>query len=340
MKEMVLNSRKPRIKRSLSFTHYPSVHVYAGHHSTIGGSENYTYQVINALAPCRLSIDWGVTPVDPGLFGVRLPDRPTVMVEPDVFSNLSERELRLRMGKYNIAVIFGLVRPEWKDRIRDFEVVTVSEFSRGEIKRIWGVDSTVIYPCIDLSRFYALPKRPQIMSVGSFSGQHGKKQLEMIEVFKYFFKGWKLLLVGAVDDGLYLDRCMDMAVGENIEFTAGASFDELSKLYAESAMYWNFTGLEETEASAFESFGTATLEAVASRRRTFVPDSGGSVEIPGVHLWSDIQLMVNVAIAGNPTIDQVPEHDQLSEFSQATFARRWLDLVGVIGALSSIRGMS
>jgi glycosyltransferase involved in cell wall biosynthesis/predicted SAM-dependent methyltransferase len=314
-------------RRAGGVVHNPTatVNVSMTHHNVFGGGENYSFQLLRALQSYHPTVDAGAFGVNPLDFGLPKLSFTRGSQSSDIFINNSWWRLETPRGGRNIAVVFYPMY-DWKDRIRDFEVVTISEFSRREIRRKWGVESTVIYPCIDLSKFHAAPKKKrQIVSVGRFFRDlngHEKKQLEMIEIFKYHFKGWKLVLVGQIEDRALYDSCVRMADGADVEFRHDLSFDDLTRLYAESEVYWHFAGFEVTGPSACEHFGIAPLEAVASGCRTFVHGSGGPPEIPGVIVWNTPEELI--ALMNRGGAGAVPD---LTKFSTSSFDRQWAQLL-------------
>jgi glycosyltransferase involved in cell wall biosynthesis len=105
-------------------------------------------------------------------------------------------------------------------------------------------------------------------------------------------KGWKLILVGSVQNNVYYESLKKMAKGLNIEFKHDISFKELVDLYAESKVFWSATGYDAKAKSSQEHFGMVAVEALASGCKTLVYDGGGMSEINGVEKWEKIEELV------------------------------------------------
>jgi glycosyltransferase involved in cell wall biosynthesis len=176
-----------------------------------------------------------------------------------------------------------------------------SEFTHGWIKTYWQRNSQVLYPPVDTGDFYCAEKKNRIISVGRFfAGQHNKKHLTMIQVFKSMvdagLQGWELHLVGgrmsgAEHDQYYTEIC-NAARGYPVVFHPDVPFDGLVELYAGSAIYWHASGYGENEKKypdKMEHFGITTVEAMASGCVPVVIARGGQPEIvePGGngYLW-------------------------------------------------------
>jgi glycosyltransferase involved in cell wall biosynthesis len=300
--------------------------LFMTHHHVAGGGESYSYQLLQALSS-QGSVDViaDAFQVSPAMFGLS-PQNPGTSHAAvyQTYINNSFFELSKPLGYRNIAVVFYPMY-DWQDRIKDYEVVTISEFSRAEIMRKWGVNSKVIYPCVDLGRFHAAPnKKRQIVSVGRFfsvAGGNNKLQDVMIQTLRQYFPGWRLVLVGSVQDEGYYRRCLDLAAGLDVDFRHDLSFDELVELYAESEVYWHFAGYGAADPSSYEHFGISALEAVASGCRTVVYGAGGIVEIPGVRTWTSMTDLVHAMNLG------LPDSVDLTRFYQENFVQQWKELV-------------
>ncbi len=112
----------------------------------------------------------------------------------------------------------------------------------------------------------------------------------MIEVFKEMvdngLAGWELELAGGSTAGQahedYLQQLFRAAQGYPIRIRADLAYDDLIKLYGESAIYWHATGYGEDEAAEpvkMEHFGITTVEAMASGCVPIVIARGGQPEI-------------------------------------------------------------
>jgi len=99
-------------------------------------------------------------------------------------------------------------------------------------------------------------------------------------------KDWELHLVGNLAAGeehkIYLDTVRQSAQGYPIVIHQDIPFQQLSDLYAESAIYWHASGYgedEDRDPVKFEHFGITTVEAMASGCVPVVIGKGGQREI-------------------------------------------------------------
>ena len=166
-----------------------------------------------------------------------------------------------------------------------------SEYTRRWIRHYWQRDSQILYPLVDVEDFSVAPKRQQILNVGRFfAGQHNKKHMTLIMAFKELvdsgLRDWELHLVGGKTPGeeheKYLNEIYQAAREYPIFVHAEISYEELAKLYSESAIYWHASGFGEDEKKdpdKFEHFGITTVEAMASGSVPVVIGKGGQPEI-------------------------------------------------------------
>jgi glycosyltransferase involved in cell wall biosynthesis len=171
-----------------------------------------------------------------------------------------------------------------------------SLFTQRWIARRYGRASELLYPPVQVGQFAPLPKRNQIISVGRFFvAGHGKKQLEMIALFRRLcdegLEGWEYHLVGGTSNDFgYFRECVHAADGYPIHFHPDAPLRELARLYGESALCWNATGYgedPERDPDRFEHFGMTTVEAMASGCVPLAHARAGQPEVVE-HLYSGI----------------------------------------------------
>jgi glycosyltransferase involved in cell wall biosynthesis len=166
-----------------------------------------------------------------------------------------------------------------------------SEFSCHWIQKYWRRSGDLLYPPIDIANFAPGQKLNRILNVGRFfAGSHNKKHLVMIEAFKEMvangLNGWELHLAGGVNQGSmhaeYLEHVRQASAGFPITLHCDIAFDDLKRLYGESAIYWHASGYGESEKyepEKFEHFGITTVEAMASGCVPVVIGKGGQPEI-------------------------------------------------------------
>ncbi|MDA8132743.1 MAG: glycosyltransferase family 4 protein [Elusimicrobia bacterium] len=180
-------------------------------------------------------------------------------------------------------VLAGLFPP--KNHAADYGMVlTCSQFSKGWIKRLWGVPARVLYPSV----------RPgagghagnSILTVARIARK--KKILEMIDVFRGLHErglsGWDFIIAGsaAPDRQQYLQKIRGAMAGLPVRLVINPSFEELSGLYASSRIYWHMAGLgvdAEAEPYEMEHFGITPVEAMSHGVVPILYNGGGMREI-------------------------------------------------------------
>jgi glycosyltransferase involved in cell wall biosynthesis/GT2 family glycosyltransferase len=302
------------------------------HHHILGGGENMTFGVIKMLDELYdTEIDIDLTQVDAkkgfdiDLNGIKKKsDRKN-----DVFVVISHFSLPKPEGKKNIAVCF-YPQYDWKEGIKQYDkIVAISKYSSDAIKSKWGVDSVIIPPSIDISKFRIAEKKKQIISVGRFfwqAGGNNKNQHILIKAFSQMPKDYKLVLVGSVQNQEYYSSLKKMAKGINVEFIHDISFDELVKLYAESELFWSATGYDAKAESSQEHFGMVAVEALASGCRTLVYNGGGMSEITGVETWKTIDDLVRLSLEKT----EIKPEDLaigVKKYSHEVVKEQWRDLI-------------
>ena len=168
-------------------------------------------------------------------------------------------------------------------------IVSISEFTKGWVKRLWDRESELLHPPVD--PIPALPKEPLILGVGRFFGEragHSKKQLELVRAFRRLVRegarGWQLHLVGGCsqEQESYLERVRQAAKGLPVVLHVNAPGAELRDLYGRASLFWHATGLDENEERhphRLEHFGISTVEAMSAGAVPVVIDRAGQREI-------------------------------------------------------------
>ncbi len=169
-----------------------------------------------------------------------------------------------------------------------------SIFTQKIVEKSWKTSiGFVHYPMINeknADKEILLKKKKSILTVGRFFRQlHAKKQDILINIFRDMINrgsstvtGWKLILVGGVEDYEYVKALHEAAAGYPIEFVHQADKQALTKLYDEASIYWHAAGYGEDEAAhpeKIEHFGISTVEAMAHGCVPIVVGKGGQKEI-------------------------------------------------------------
>jgi glycosyltransferase involved in cell wall biosynthesis len=210
-----------------------------------------------------------------------------------------ERKINL-LKKFILKVLgyIPLFLITFPDNLRFLEtyhkIITISEYSKKWIKKLWKRDSVILYPPVDTDSFRIEKKEKIILSVGRFFPEHhNKKQLEMVEIFKQLLekypgqmKGYTLYLAGGVskrpDHLKYVEKVIAAAGGYPVKVITNIEWKELVKIFARSFIFWHASGMgedEEAHPEKFEHFGITTVEAMAAGCIPVVINKGGQKEI-------------------------------------------------------------
>ena len=193
-------------------------------------------------------------------------------------------------------------RFEWRRRFATYRLVTAnSEYTRGWIRRFWGIDSSVVYAPVDPQATRG-DKEDLILSVGRFTaGAHSKRQVEMMRAFasSSLAKTWRYVSAGTVADNAadrqYVEQVRDAGAGTRASVVCGIPRDELRSLYRRSRLFWHAAGFgadQSVHPELMEHFGIVTVEAMAAGAVPIVVRRGGQPEIVehavSGYLWDDI----------------------------------------------------
>jgi glycosyltransferase involved in cell wall biosynthesis len=227
-------------------------------------------------------------------------------------------------------------------------VMANSEYTRSWIRRLWGVDSEVLFPPIRVHELHPGTKDRKILTVGRFFAPglgHSKKQLEQVRAFGQMVRkggldGWTMHVVGGCEPSQrpYLAALREAATGLPVEIHPNAPRPKVDELFATSTMFWAATGLgEDVEKQpwVFEHFGMTTVEAMAAGCVPLVIDKAGQREIvrQGVdgYRWSTVEELE----ARTRELAAAPERcrrlgeaavERAQSFSEGAFRQRWREI--------------
>jgi len=214
-------------------------------------------------------------------------------------------------------------------KLRQWDTVTAtrvdtilanSNFIKGRIRKAWGVDSTVVFPPVDVDMFQPSEEiEPRYLWVGQMTAY--KRADLAVEAFNEL--GLPLLMVG---DG-ELSASLKKRAKSNITIVDRLNFDELRRAYAR-ARALIFT--------AEEDFGIVPVEAMAAGRPVLAFGRGGVMDsiAPGVSgLFFDEQTPESL-IAGVEALERwLPQFEPGAAMRQARkFAPEIFD-AGILAAL-------
>lgn len=180
-------------------------------------------------------------------------------------------------------------RLEWNRRFATYNLcIANSHFTQRWIKRLWGLDSLVVYPPLR-NGLVPRPKQPMILTIGAFSHARHKKHEITLRAFRQLcdggLSGWRYVIAGACgpadEDRAYVARLRKEAEGYPIEVRTNVSGSELKQLLGESSMLWHSMGYgvdEQTEPRRMEHFGMVATEAMAAACVPIAFNGGGLPE--------------------------------------------------------------
>lgn len=200
------------------------------------------------------------------------------------------------------------------------KVIVNSQFTKQHVDHIYGINSTILYPPIDLSSFTpATNKQNIILSVGRFDNiLNAKKQDVMLDAFirlyqRHHLTGWKYVLIGGsiLEPKLnnYLNHLIHLASGFPVEFHINANFSTLVHYYSLSKLFWHAAGYqveESTNPQQTEHFGMSTVEAMSAGLVPLVVNKGGQKEIvthrQDGYLWNSVEDLIKYSqfLIGHP----------------------------------------
>lgn len=221
---------------------------------------------------------------------------------------------------------------------------TNSHFTKSVIEKSWRTKVDLVQtPLVSLKEIpFSKKKEKVILNVGRFFTQlHSKRQDVLVRIFKKMhdeypqeLKGWKLVLVGSVEDQEYLQKVIKLAHGYPIEIKTECSRTELITLYQSAAIYWHATGFEvdqDVSPEKVEHFGITTIEAMAAGCVPIVIAKGGQIEILGTNLqdllWNTLEecSATTISVVTNQKLReayQAKSFQQVKNFSKEVFVQK------------------
>jgi len=235
------------------------------------------------------------------------------------------------------------------DRLKLFNwdfINTNSNFTKKIVENFWQVKvDAVHHPMVDVAEIEALQqatkKEKVILHVGRFFRQlHSKRQDVLVDFFADLVKshpkeakGWKLVLIGSVEDESYAKEVATKAKGYPIEIIHSISRKDLNKWYAKASIYWHATGFgfdQYQYPERMEHFGISTGEAMAGGAVPVVIKTGGQPEVLGKELaeWLWIEekdcLEKTLRLMNNENLRNSVAYQatkKIHDFDQTNFAK-------------------
>jgi glycosyltransferase involved in cell wall biosynthesis len=217
----------------------------------------------------------------------------------DVLYYATDGSLFFSLAKRNILHVQipftnQLTRPIDRLKLKNWHVKnTNSKFTKKIIEANWKTKIDYVhYPVIVKEEKIDFGQKEKvILHVGRFFRQlHSKRQDILVEIFSMLkAKGWKLLLVGTVEDKSYFQEVKKLSQGMDIKIQTNVSRSQLLDLYRKASIYWHATGFgvdDTIHPEKVEHFGISTVEAMSFGCAPIVIKKGGQKEIASGSLSS------------------------------------------------------
>lgn len=299
--------------------------IYNPYLDTLGGGERYTASFIKVLlnSGWKVDIEWNDSSITTSMhdrFGIDLRGLEVVkdIKRGDGYdlcfwvSDGSIPTLRSRKNILHFQVPFhniggnNLLNKMKLFRIE--EVICNSGFTKKIIDKEYGVESTVVYPPVDVDHIKSKRKENLILFVGRFSQlKQNKNQDILIATFKKLvdlgLRDWRLILAGGIEIGVtdYLRSMEKSSEGYPIEILKSPDFTTLRDLYGKARIFWSASGFgedEEKNPDKVEHFGITVVEAMSAGAVPIVFNAGGHREIikdeDNGFLWESTGQLVKI----------------------------------------------
>lgn len=276
----------------------------------------------------------------------------------DVMYYLTDGSLFFSLAKRNILHIQFPLRVDHSSRIsrlklKNWQVKnTNSQFTKSVVESSWPVTINLVhYPLVDVveisSAVKKIKKEKIILTVGRFFRQlHSKRQDVLVDLFRQLIKqypqqmkGWKLVMIGGVEDADYLTNIKRKKRSLPVEFYHDLRRSELLKWYGRASIYWHAAGFGVNPAKQpekVEHLGISTAEAMAAGCVPIVHGKGGQLEVLGSELshllWQTMEecIQTTAQLISNPSACDKIQHlaqDRVRIFGRTGFEQKLFSMI-------------
>jgi glycosyltransferase involved in cell wall biosynthesis len=260
--------------------------------------------------------------------------------DPNYYNILQNMNLSTMTPKCR-NMYFEIASDAYNKMMANSTVLTNSEFSRKAIFEAHGVDSTILYPPVDVDTFRnaALSSDARDNSILVISRFHPSKKIEnaiyLARLLKQRELGSCMNIVGNISpDGVsYFNYLCHLVKSYDLEdfvrFEVNASFDRLLGLMRVSKAYFHpLPG---------EPFGISTVEAMSAGVIPVVPDIGGHTEfVPAKYQFHTFDQAVKAvgAALDAPTSERIQMSHSTQKYSTVNYIKRFQRIVAEVFDIS------
>lgn len=233
--------------------------------------------------------------------------------EYEIFINASYQDQTISYAKTSFYVVSFPSR-DHNDPffLKNYYYLANSNYTYNWMKNYWSninFMGSVVYPQVsDNFNSDNRKKKKIILSVGRFtSSGHTKSQLEIARAFcsavdkSRDSNGWKLVLIGSVNDNDYVKKIQSVLNGYNHCIIKNAKFEEILENYKDAAIYVHASGLymdEDKHPELLEHFGMAVAQSLCAGCFPVVYRAAGPREIVNTigigRLYNDIEELSEI----------------------------------------------
>jgi glycosyltransferase involved in cell wall biosynthesis len=201
-------------------------------------------------------------------------------------------------------------------------VIAISEEVRGRIKRLWGRESEVIYPPVDVSRIPLGTTDDGFLLIAARTLAYRRVDLAVEAATRL---GRELIVVGEGPEDARLRRL----AGPTVQFLGRVDRSRLLDLFGRCHAYL---------VPGVEDFGIAPVEAMAAGKPVVALNAGGPAEtvvdgVTGTHFQAQTTEALAEAIErlDTLTLDPIAIRTWAERFDTEVFRRSWRDLLARSG---------
>lgn len=154
---------------------------------------------------------------------------------------------------------------------RNVELISNSEYTRKEISKQFGKDSSIVYPPVNINRFlkfFDSAKQKNVITISRYSPE--KKLDEAVEIAREGRFAYTIVGNAKYDSQLKLfEAIKSQQGGSDIKFYCNIPHTEMEKLLVSSKVYFH---------TSKETFGISVVESIAAGCIPIVPDNSAHKE--------------------------------------------------------------